>query len=66
MPVKIGHVGTQNLTTFFKCSYAIYGALVNYAMATQFSALIKHLVDCIIQVTECRYSIPVTEIYPIM
>ena len=56
-PAKIGHVGTQNLTTFqtFMCQ----NVFITYAMTMQVLSLTKHLIGVIMQVTESRYSIPV-------
>ena len=56
-PAKIGYVDTQNLSTFQ--TFMTHNFLCSYHITMYFSALTKCLVGCIIQVTDCIYSIVV-------
>ena len=40
-------------------SFITHNILYYYAMALQFSALSKHLIDIMIEVTEWKYTIPI-------
>ena len=56
-PAKIGHVGTRFLPTF--SNFTTHNVLHHYAMELQLSAVSKHLIGIIMQVTEWKYTFPV-------
>ena len=45
--------------TYFFHTFIIHNVLNHYAMVLQFSALSKHFIGIMMQVTECRNTIPV-------
>jgi len=49
-PAKIGHVGSQNLTTFQ--TFVTYNFLFQYGMATQFSEIVHNLTGFPTHLTE--------------
>ena len=56
-PAKIGHVSSQNLTTFQTC--VIHNFLLHYGMATQFSEIAHDLTGFLKHLTEPKYYISV-------
>jgi len=54
-PVKIGHVGSQNLTTFQ--TFFTHNFLLQYGMATQFTEIVHNLTDFPTHLTEPKYYI---------
>ena len=52
-PAKIGHVGSQNLTTFQ--TFVTHNFLLQYAMATQFSQIVHNLTGFPTHLTEPKY-----------
>ena len=49
-PAKIGHVGSQNLTTFQ--TFVAHNFLLQYGMATQFSEIVYNLTGFPTHLTE--------------
>ena len=60
-PVKIGHVGSQNLTTFqtFVTHCYTHNFLLQYCMTTQFSVIVHNLTGFSTHLTEPTYYISV-------
>ena len=56
-PAKIGHVGSQNLTTFQ--IFVTHNFLLQYGMATQFSEIVHNLTGFSPQLTDPKYYISV-------
>ena len=56
-PLKIGHVGSQNLTT--SQTFVTHNFLLQYGMATQFSQIVQNLTGFPTQLTEPKYYISV-------
>jgi len=56
-PAKIGHVGSQNLTTFQ--TFITHNFLLQYGMATQFSEIVHNLTGFPSYLTEPKYYISV-------
>ena len=56
-PAKIGHVGSQSLTTFQ--TFVIYNFLLQYGMATQFSEIVHNLTGFPAYLTEPKYYISI-------
>ena len=56
-PVKIGHVGSQNLTTFQ--NFVTYNFLLKYGMATQFLEIVHNLTGFLTHLTQPKYYISV-------
>ena len=56
-PAKIGHVGSQNLTTFQ--NFVTHNFLLQYDMATQFSEIVHNLTGFPTHLTEIKYYISV-------
>ena len=56
-PAKIGHVGSQNLTTFQ--TFVTHNFLVQYGMVTQFSEIVHNLTGFPKYPTEPKYYISV-------
>ena len=54
-PAKIGHVGSQNLTTFQ--TFVTHNFLFQYGMATQFSEIEHNLIGVPPHLTEPKYYI---------
>ena len=54
-PVKIGHVGSQNLSTFQ--TLVMNNFLLQYNMATQFSEVVHNLIGFPTHLTEPKYHI---------
>ena len=54
-PAKIGHVGSQNSTTFQ--TFVIHNSLFQYGMATQFSVIVHNLIGFPTHLTEPKYYI---------
>ena len=52
-PAKIGHVGSQNLTTFQ--SFGSHNFLFQYGMTTKISELVDNLFSFTILLTESEY-----------
>ena len=56
-PAKIGHVGSQNLTTFQ--TFVTYKFLLQYGMAPQISEIVHNLTGFPTHLTEPKYYISV-------
>ena len=56
-PAKIGHVGSQNLTTFQ--TFVTHNSLLHYGMATQFLEIVNNLTGFSTHLTEPKYYISV-------
>ena len=56
-PAKIGHVGSQNLTTFQ--TFVTHNFLLQYGMATQFLENVHNLTGFPTNLTEPKYYISV-------
>ena len=56
-PAKIGHVGSQKLTTFQ--TFVTHTFLLQYGMATQFSEIVHNLTGFPTHITEPKYCISV-------
>ena len=56
-PAKIGHVGSQNFTTFQ--TFVIHNFFFQYGMATQFSEIVHNLTGFQTHLTEPKYYISV-------
>ena len=56
-PAKIGHVGSQNLTTFQ--TFVTHNFLFQYGMGTQFSEIVHNLTGSPTHFTEPKYYISV-------
>ena len=56
-PAKIGHVGSQNLTTFQ--TFVTHNFLLQHGMATQFSAIVHNLTGFSTHPTEPKYYISI-------
>ena len=52
-PAKIGHVGSQNSTTFQ--TFVTHNFLLQYDMATQFSEIVHNLTGFLTHLTESKY-----------
>ena len=56
-PAKIGHVGSQNLTTFQ--TFVTHNLLLQYGVFTQFSEIVHNLTGFPTHLTEPKYHISV-------